>query len=121
MREQEFVTLLHERLDTLREGAEGAVRGSLGQPVHSRQARLERDVTVAEQSDRLATLNAVEDGLCFGRIDLRDGTHHHIGRLGMRDDDEARTPLLVDWRAPVARPFYLATGHTPWGSGAADT
>ncbi|MGW0855067.1 HelD family protein [Streptomyces sp. NPDC002690] len=115
VREQEFVTLLHERLDTLRDGTEGAVRGSLGQPVHSRQARLERDVTVAEQSDRLATLNAVEDGLCFGRIDLRDGTHHHIGRLGIRDDDEARTPLLIDWRAPVARPFYLATGHTPLG------
>ncbi|MGW2841234.1 HelD family protein [Streptomyces sp. NPDC001493] len=115
VREQEFVTLLHERLDALREGAEGAVRGSLGQPVHSRQARLERDVTVAEQSDRLATLNAVEDGLCFGRIDLRDGEHHHIGRLGIRDEDEARTPLLIDWRAPVARPFYLATGHTPMG------
>lgn len=26
-----------------------------------------------------------------------------------------RTPLLIDWRAPVARPFYLATGHTPMG------
>ncbi|MFE9847345.1 HelD family protein [Streptomyces sp. NPDC005576] len=115
VREQEFVTLLHERLDALREGAEGAVRGSLGQPVHSRQARLERDVTVTEQSDRLAALNAVEDGLCFGRIDLRDGAHHHIGRLGIRDRDEARTPLLIDWRAPVARPFYLATGHTPLG------
>ncbi|MFD6532809.1 HelD family protein [Streptomyces sp. NPDC060184] len=115
VREQEFVTLLHARLDALREGAEGSVRGSLGQPVHSRQARLERDVTVAEQSDRLATLNAVEDGLCFGRIDLRDGGHHHIGRLGIRAEDEARTPLLIDWRAPVARPFYLATGHTPMG------
>ncbi|WEH43828.1 UvrD-helicase domain-containing protein [Streptomyces sp. AM 2-1-1] len=114
-REQEFVTLLHDRLDALRDRAEGAVRGSLGQPVHSRQARLERDVTVAEQSDRLAALNAVEDGLCFGRIDLRDGAHHHIGRLGIRDEDEARTPLLIDWRAPVARPFYLATGHTPMG------
>ncbi|MFI5753952.1 HelD family protein [Streptomyces sp. NPDC051569] len=33
----------------------------------------------------------------------------------MRQDDADRTPLLIDWRAPVARPFYLATGFTPMG------
>ncbi|MEV7954757.1 ATP-binding domain-containing protein [Streptomyces sp. NPDC088141] len=112
-REQEFITLLHMRVDVLRERAEGAVRASLGQAAEGRQARLERDIAVAEQSDRLAALNAVEAGLCFGRIDLRNGEHHHIGRLGI--SDEEHTPLLIDWRAPVARPFYLATGHTPMG------
>ncbi|WP_052744344.1 HelD family protein, partial [Streptomyces odonnellii] len=44
------------------------------------------------------------------------GAHvHHIGRIGIRLDDEDRTPLLIDWRAPVARPFYLATGFSPMG------
>ncbi|MFF1957919.1 HelD family protein [Streptomyces sp. NPDC058220] len=33
----------------------------------------------------------------------------------MRRDDPERTPLLIDWRAPVARPFYLATGYSPMG------
>ncbi|WP_306318895.1 MULTISPECIES: AAA family ATPase [unclassified Streptomyces] len=43
------------------------------------------------------------------------GVTHHIGRIGIRADDTERTPMLIDWRAPVARPFYLATGHTPMG------
>ncbi|MGP3948051.1 HelD family protein [Streptomyces sp. 7N604] len=35
--------------------------------------------------------------------------------MGIHAADAGRTPLLIDWRAPVARPFYLATGHTPMG------
>ncbi|MFG2295723.1 HelD family protein [Streptomyces sp. NPDC048603] len=44
-----------------------------------------------------------------------DGHDHHIGRIGIREDDGERTPLVVDWRADVARPFYLATGYHPMG------
>ncbi|MFF5445697.1 HelD family protein [Streptomyces sp. NPDC012888] len=44
-----------------------------------------------------------------------DGRDHHIGRIGVRRDDAERTPLVVDWRAEVARPFYLATGYSPMG------
>ncbi|MFD8964205.1 HelD family protein [Streptomyces sp. NPDC059568] len=130
--EQQFISVLYERLDALREQAEGAVEASIGQVTTVRQARVERDISVAEQSDRLSSLNAVETGLCFGRIDLREegsdlqdesdtaetagtGATHHIGRIGMRADDEEHTPLLIDWRAPVARPFYLATGYSPMG------
>ncbi|MFD5749211.1 HelD family protein [Streptomyces sp. NPDC127033] len=141
--EQQFVSLLYDRLDSLREQAESAMDASIGQVSTVRQARVERDVRVAEHSGRMSTLNAVESGLCFGRIDLhgeadlhdrtdlRDEASagstatgnspaastvtHHIGRIGMRRDDDERTPLLIDWRAPVARPFYLATGHTPMG------
>ncbi|MEU3185563.1 UvrD-helicase domain-containing protein [Streptomyces sp. NPDC006923] len=117
--EQQFVSLLYERLDALREQAEAAVQTSIGQVNSVRQARVERDISVAEQSGRVSSLNAVESGLCFGRIDLGEGatagTTHHIGRIGMRRDDEERTPLLIDWRAPVARPFYLATGFSPMG------
>ena len=113
--EQQFVSHLYERLDTLREQAETAMQASIGQVSTGRQARVERDISVVEQSGRVAALNAVESGLCFGRIDLSDGTTHHIGRIGMRGDDEERTPLLIDWRAPVARPFYLATGFSTMG------
>ncbi|MDT0379552.1 AAA family ATPase [Streptomyces sp. DSM 42041] len=112
-KEQRFVAGLYDRVDALRGRAESTVRHSLGDTGTGQQARLERDITVHEQSHLLAALDAVDSGLCFGRIDLRDGGHHHIGRVGVREDDADRTPILIDWRAPVARPFYLATGHAP--------
>ncbi|MEC8729996.1 MAG: DNA/RNA helicase domain-containing protein, partial [Actinomycetota bacterium] len=37
----------------------------------------------------------------------------HIGRLAVSDED--REPVVVDWRAPVAEPFYRATGRDPMG------
>lgn len=114
-REQEFVDGLYARVDALRGDAESSVTDALAQGDKPMQARLERDILVAERSGLLAALNAVDGSLCFGRIDLTDGTCHHIGRIGLRADDAERTPVLIDWRADVARPFYLATGHTPMG------
>ncbi|WP_344943243.1 HelD family protein [Sphaerisporangium flaviroseum] len=64
-------------------------------------------------SERLARLWAVENGLCFGRLDLTGEKPLYIGRLGLSDDDQAR--LLIDWRAPVAQPFYRATPAAPMG------
>ena len=29
--------------------------------------------------------------------------------------DENQEPVVVDWRAPVAEPFYRATGREPMG------
>ena len=113
--EQEFIDLLYGRLAELRSGAEAAVRGALPQEVSTFQARLERDVLVAEQAGMLAAFDSGENGLCFGRLAFLDGQDHHIGRIGIRRDDAERTPLVIDWRAEVARPFYLATGHTPMG------
>ncbi|MFE7774601.1 HelD family protein [Streptomyces sp. NPDC057445] len=113
--EQQFVSLVHERLDRLRAEAEAAVSAAVGQNGTGRQARIERDVAVVEHSATLAALNAADTGLCFGRIDRRDGVTYHIGRAGIRRDDTERTPLLIDWRAPVARPFYLATGYEAMG------
>ncbi|MFE1444604.1 HelD family protein [Streptomyces sp. NPDC058739] len=113
--EQEFIDGLHARVDALRGDAETSVADALGQGDKPMQARLERDILVAERSGLLAALNAVDGSLCFGRIDLAAGDSHHIGRIGLRRDDAERTPVLVDWRADVARPFYLATGHTPMG------
>lgn len=114
-REQEFIDGVYARVDALRGETETSVTDALAQGHTPRQARLERDVLVAERSGLLAALNAVDGSLCFGRLDLADGDVHHIGRIGLREDDTERTPILIDWRADVARPFYLATGHTPMG------
>ncbi len=113
--EQEFIDGLYARVDALRGDAEVSVTEALAQGNTPQQARLERDILVAERSGLLAALNAVDGSLCFGRIDLTSGSGHHIGRIGLRADDAERTPVLIDWRADVARPFYLATGHTPMG------
>ncbi|CAL9533183.1 hypothetical protein SUDANB58_04088 [Streptomyces sp. enrichment culture] len=113
--EQEFIDGLYARVDALRGDAEASVTDALAQGSTPMQARLERDILVAERSGLLAALNAVDGSLCFGRIDLTSGRTHHIGRIGLRADDAERTPVLIDWRAEVARPFYLATGHTPMG------
>ncbi|MEE4540561.1 helicase [Streptomyces sp. V4-01] len=114
-KEQEFTDRVYDRVDALRAAAAQGVEDALAPVGTGRQARLERDVAVAERSGLLAALDAVDGSLCFGRIDLHDGSAHHIGRIGIREDDTEHTPLLIDWRAPVARPFYLATGHTPMG------
>lgn len=114
-REQEFIDGLHRRVDVLRGDAEASVTDALAQGDKPMQARLERDILVAERSGLLAALNAVDGSLCFGRIDLTGGATHHIGRIGLRAGDIERTPILIDWRADVARPFYLATGHTTMG------
>ncbi|MBK3561655.1 AAA family ATPase [Streptomyces sp. MBT56] len=109
--EQEFIDRLHARVDALRGVAAEGVEHALTPVGTGQQARLERDILVAERSGLLAALNAVDGSLCFGRIDRSDGLAHHI----IREDDTDHTPVLIDWRAPVARPFYLATGHTPMG------
>ncbi|MEU6389049.1 AAA family ATPase [Streptomyces sp. NPDC046939] len=114
-KEQEFIDRLYARVDALRGAAADSVTDALTPVGTGQQARLERDLLVVERSGLLAALNAVDGSLCFGRIDLTDGVTHHIGRIGIRDDDTEHTPILIDWRAPVARPFYLATGHVPMG------
>ncbi|MBT2364862.1 AAA family ATPase [Streptomyces sp. ISL-10] len=52
--------------------------------------------------------------LFFGRIDLEDGRHHHIGRRRI-SEHPAAAPLVIDWRAPVARTFYQASAREPQG------
>ena len=76
-------------------------------------ARMEREVSAAEQARRLTQLNGVERGLCFGRMDDTDHRTFYIGRIGLHDDEYE--PVLIDWRAPAARPFYAATPNDPAG------
>ncbi len=83
------------------------------------QSRTERDIVVRTSLARLAQLDIGDQALCFGRIDRvpepgRDqGETFHIGRLAVSGPDHE--PLVVDWRAPVAEPFYRATGLDPQG------
>ncbi|MFD0890412.1 hypothetical protein ACFQ08_38210, partial [Streptosporangium algeriense] len=64
------------------------------------QNRSERDSFAGMYAQRLGRLWAVENGLCFGRLDGADQTTLYVGRIGLADDDQRR--LLIDWRAPVA-------------------
>ena len=76
-------------------------------------ALFERDAFAFQSARRLAILSAEHEGLVFGRLDLADTEVRHIGRLGVRDDDFE--PLVIDWRAPAAEPFYRATYTDPMG------
>ncbi|MGA1220961.1 MAG: HelD family protein, partial [Ilumatobacteraceae bacterium] len=82
------------------------------------QARFERNAVDEALVKRLVELDLGDAALVFGRIDRNDpevgGTEaFHIGRLAVSDED--REPVVIDWRAPVAEPFYRATGRDPMG------
>ncbi|ONI82975.1 helicase [Actinosynnema sp. ALI-1.44] len=77
--------------------------------------RYQREVAVGALTVRASRLRVADRGLCFGRIDATDGRRAYIGRVGLFDEQNDYTPLLVDWRAPVARPFYCATAVNPEG------
>src|SRR5580658_1729824 len=64
--------------------------------------------------------------LFFGRLDYRPGSlaaadgeerpdseHFHVGRRHVHDPHG--TPVVIDWRAPVSRPFYRASQLEPMG------
>jgi DNA helicase IV len=117
-REQAYVTTLYRKLDAERVEAQRRLDETLRQTGGTPQARTERDVATTLYTDRLAQLGSVEQGLAFGRLDFVPESAEettYIGRLGLFDEDDEYKPLLVDWRAPVARPFYLATAASPEG------
>ncbi len=82
------------------------------------QARFERNAFDEALLKRLADLDLGGSSLVFGRIDRLTESpdaveSFHIGRLAVADVD--REPVVVDWRAPVAEPFYRATGRNAMG------
>jgi DNA helicase IV len=112
--EQLYVDLLYGRLDEQRARAAESLKDLRRSPVSNTPAgRAERDAFDALRTERLAQLQAVEDRLVFGRLDLSGGERRYIGRLGLSDDGQAQ--LLVDWRAPAAATFYQATAAAPAG------
>jgi len=113
--EQAYVSMLYGHLDGLRDRAQGRLAQTLRQTGGTPQARTERDVNAVMYTQRIAQLDAAENGLCFGRIDFHDAEPRYVGRMGIRDEADDYQPLLLDWRAPAARPFYLATPVSPDG------
>jgi len=107
--------MLYGRLDDLRANASARLARALREKTDIPEELSERDTAVATYSDQLSQYNSVENGLCFGRLEFQDGGHQHIGRIGVFDEDNDYEPLLMDWRAPAARPFYLATAASPDG------
>ena len=116
--EQAYIDHAYECLDTSREAAwrmRNMTEADLGGTF---QARFERNAFDEALLKRLADLDLGDASLVFGRIDRSAESpdaveSFHIGRLAVADED--REPVVVDWRAPVAEPFYRPTGRSPMG------
>src|SRR6266702_598511 len=74
---------------------------------------MERDVQVRASAKEVKRLGIADNGLCFGRLDTLSGDHSYIGRIGLFDEDNDYEPVVLDWRAPASRAFYVATAATP--------
>ncbi|MFI5708274.1 HelD family protein [Kribbella sp. NPDC051620] len=126
--EQQHVDRVYERVaeaarSASRIAVEGHQRGqaqNVGRVRDEEQTGLyERDVLVFAAARRIAELDAEHEGLVFGRLDSDQGDDTepvtaaaeleslYVGRIGVRDAEYE--PLVIDWRAPAAEPFYRAT------------
>ncbi|MGA1244101.1 MAG: HelD family protein [Ilumatobacteraceae bacterium] len=116
--EQAYIWHAYACLDRSREDA-WKVRGLTEAGVGGTfQNRFERNAIDEQLVRRLTDLDLGDAALVFGRIDRQgdapaDIESFHIGRLAVADEN--RDPVVVDWRAPVAEPFYRATGRQPMG------
>lgn len=114
--EQAHLDRAHQRLDETRLEAlnlQSMVEVGAG---GTNQARWEREMINENIANRLRDLDIGDRSLCFGRIDQHEdhgGGSYHIGRIAVADTDQE--PLIVDWRAPAAEPFYRATGRDDLG------
>ncbi|MEI8023586.1 MAG: ATP-binding domain-containing protein [Actinomycetota bacterium] len=116
--EQRFIDHAYECLEItktdawkIREMNEASMGGTY-------QARFERNAFDEVLVGRLTQLDLGDSALVFGRIDRLTESpdafeSFHIGRIAVADP--SREPVVVDWRAPVAEPFYRATGREPMG------
>ncbi|GAA4371742.1 RNA polymerase recycling motor ATPase HelR [Nocardioides caricicola] len=94
---------LTERLDAARRAPGG-----------TGQEAMDRDQEVHRLTARLRALRRFGWDLCLGHMVPADGQEPvYVGRLGLTDRDGRR--LLVDWRSPVAEPFFGATHADPMG------
>ena len=118
--EQAHVDLVYERLAEATRSAQSVARAGLSLYQSDRSSFVreedgtglyERDVFAFQAARRLAVLDAEQEGLVFGRLDRTDGEVRYVGRIGVRDANYE--PLVIDWRAPAAEPFYRATPSNP--------
>ncbi|AKK10999.1 HelD family protein [Corynebacterium uterequi] len=91
------------------------------------EALIRRETEYHGLNTKLDRLAVAQLGLVFGRIDVASHIvenpvpgqpgvdRRYIGRMGLDDRADNYRSLLIDWRAPMARPFYLATTAQPEG------
>ena len=112
-RERAYLDAAYGRVQALRASAEQMAAVARRTDTRNAQALFERDSAIAHAGRRLSALDIAKDRLLVGRLDLVDGSRLYIGRLAVADDEG--DPLVVDWRAPAAEPFYRALPHDPMG------
>jgi DNA helicase IV len=105
--EQHYLDRAYECLGSMQErtgaaAADAAVRSAGDWDATAAHAHLVR---------RLSTMDPAGGPLCFGRIDEASATTWYIGRRHV--ESSSGEPVVVDWRAPVAVPFYRATFRDP--------
>ncbi len=112
-----YANLLAATASARQVAADGALRYQSDRESYVREedgtALFERDAFAFQAARRLAILDAEHEGLVFGKLDHSDQEVRYIGRIGVRDPDFE--PLVIDWRAPAAEPFYRATPASPMG------
>lgn len=113
--EQRHVTALYGRLDAERARVRDSYAAALRSPIDTKDGGtlVQRDSEVRALAREMRRLDVADNGLCFGRLDALSGESSYIGRIGIFDTADDYEPLLIDWRAPAARPFYTATGANP--------
>ncbi len=112
--EQAYLDYAYECLDDSRQRARQIMSGHKPAAGGTTQARHERESVIEGAVNRLSQLNLGARSLVFGRIDpAGTGERFYIGRMGVWN--ETHDPVVVDWRAPIAEPFYRATGREPLG------
>lgn len=125
--EQDYVDGLFQRLDNEVAAAHArldAVQAEVDPTTPDADALVRRETEYHGLQAKLDRLNLAQLGLVFGRIDIdapgdnptAEGLdRRYIGRMGLDAPEERYRTLLLDWRAPMARPFYLATTAHPEG------
>ncbi|MGH3566430.1 MAG: RNA polymerase recycling motor ATPase HelR [Pseudonocardia sp.] len=108
--ERSYVAWLYARLDAERARVKGEYNAALG---GIGGTPMERDVQVRASAKEVKRLHVADNGLCFGRVDTLSGDYSYIGRIGLFDEENDYEPVLLDWRAPASRAFYVATAATP--------
>ena len=113
--ERDYVAALYDRLDAERARAKdrynAALRGDIDKQDGS--TLVNRDADVRALGKEVSRLDVADNGLCFGQLESIEGERSYIGRLGLFDSENDYEPLLLDWRAPAARAFYVATAASP--------
>jgi DNA helicase IV len=112
--ERSYVAGLYARLDAERARVKGRYGEALRSPIDPQNGGtlVQRDAEVRALAKTASRLNVADNGLCFGRLDDLAGEPTYIGRIGLFEEDSYE-PLLLDWRAPAARAFYVATAANP--------